>query len=238
VIPIHDVNPSSKPPIVTKSLIAVNVAIFIIELIDRDIIDAYSLIPISIIHEPYRLLTHMFLHGGIMHLFGNMLYLWIFGDNVEDFFGHGRFLLLYLMWGLAASAVHLLVTAIEFGLTGDPRLLSIQAVGASGAISGVLGAYAVLYPNARVLVFSFIIILGFFELPAWMFLGFWFIYQLIYGSLDLAVAAITGIPVLSSGVAYWAHIGGFIAGALTAMYAKARRWAGMRLGYGYLIPVD
>ena len=236
MIPLHDVNPSKTFPIVTKALIAVNVAIFVAELIRPEIVEAYSLIPALVAEEPYRLLTHMFLHGGIMHILGNMLYLWIFGDNVEDWFGHLRFLVLYLFWGLAAAAIHMAVNYAEYLVTGDPRLLYVPAVGASGAISGVLGAYMVLYPHARIVVLSLIFVIGLFEVPAWAFLGFWFIYQLIYGSLDLAISAILRVPVFS-GVAYWAHIGGFVAGALTAAVSKYR--SRRRRGYWYYsIPVE
>ncbi len=226
VIPIHDVNPTRRFPIVTKTLIAVNVVVYIAELLNPRIVELYSFVPaLAVGGEVYRWITHMFLHGSLMHILGNMLYLWIFGDNVEDYFGRGTFLALYIFWGVVAAAVHMAATYVQYGVTGLEELLYVPAVGASGAISGVLGAYAVLYPHARIVAVSFIFIIGIITIPAWAFIGFWFIYQLIYGTIDILVAAALQVPGVS-GVAYWAHIGGFVAGALTAYFARPRRRRG------------
>ena len=142
------------------------------------------------------LFTSMFLHGSWMHLLGNMWFLWIFGNNVEDSMGHLRFLAFYLLSGLAASAAHLM---------SDPGS-AIPTVGASGAISGIMGAYLLLYPRARVMTLFYIVFfIRFVELPAWFMLGYWFLIQL----LSAGVQSPEG-----GGVAFWAHIGGFVAGVL------------------------
>lgn len=155
------------------------------------------------------LLTSMFLHGGFLHLGGNMLYLWVFGDNVEDAFGHGVYLLFYLICGLVASAVHILVNA---GST-------VPSIGASGAIAGVLAAYLVLFPHASVRTLLF---LGpFIMLPrvsAFFLIGVWFVLQVLSGVASLDVRAEQ-----TSGVAFWAHIGGFIAGLVLVQFFRPRR---------------
>ena len=140
-------------------------------------------------------LTAMFMHGGVLHLLGNMLFLWIFGDNVEDALGHARYLAFYLLAGVAASAAHMLFNADS----------TTPAIGASGAISGVMGAYLVLFPRAIVVAFVFVFIP--LPLPAFVLIGAWFVMQLFYGVASLGVDAETG------GIAYMAHIGGFVAGA-------------------------
>lgn len=137
---------------------------------------------------------------------GNMLYLYIFGDNIEDAFGHAKYLAFYLLCGLTASLTHLLV-AISSG---------VPAIGASGAISGVLGAYFILYPKARVVTLVFYFFITFVRIPAVFFLGFWFILQLFSGSITLTYG-------VASGVAYWAHIGGFVAGMAIALVYRAVR---------------
>ena len=140
------------------------------------------------------LLTSMFLHGGWLHLIGNMWFLWIFGNNIEDSMGHLRFLLFYLLTGGAAAAAHI------FSAPGS----QIPIVGASGAISGIMGAYLVLYPRVRVLtLFVIIIFIRVIPLPAWVMLGYWFAIQLFSGTMA---------PAAGTGVAFWAHIGGFVAG--------------------------
>lgn len=154
----------------------------------------------------HTLFTSMFLHADILHIGGNMLFLYVFGDNVEDTFGHFRFLLFYLACGLAADLMHIFVLSIT---AAD---LWIPTLGASGAISGVMGAYIVLYPRARILA---LLIFRFFyvtPVPAIVFLGFWFVLQLLYSFLDIA-----------GGVAYWAHIGGFIAGVAIALLVRSAR---------------
>ena len=219
-LPIRDINPTSTYPVVTKALVFVNVAVFIYELINPSLVPQYAFIPALAWEQPYRWVTHMFLHGGILHILGNMIYLWVFGDNVEDHYGHLRFLLLYLLWGVAAAFVHYWASATEAALmgavgpVGNP--MYIPAVGASGAISGVLGAYLVLYPRARILTLIFFIVITLIEVPAWAYIGFWFLYQLFYGFAELLS------PGNVSGVAYFAHIGGFVAGALTALIYRRR----------------
>ena len=168
----------------------------------------------------YTLFTSMFMHdpsgffAGLVHLFSNMLFLYIFGDNVEDIFGHAGYLVFYIFSGLVASLAHImsLFFAPFIGnLIGVPGTLDLTAgvVGASGAISGVLGAYIVLYPKTKIIALVFYFIL---PVPAIVFLGFWFIMQWFYGFFDM-----------SGGVAYWAHIGGFIAGMILALVFGLKR---------------
>jgi len=169
------------------------------------------LTPIDIIEfkteKFYTLFTSMFLHAGLVHLFGNMLYLHIFGDNVEDVLGHSGYLAFYLVCGLAASAAHIMrVISVD-----NPLLYNVPVVGASGAISGILGAYLVLYPKSKILT---LVIYGWAVLvpiPAFIFLGIWFLMQWLLGMYDIIF--FKGL----SGVAYWAHIGGFIAGMILAL---------------------
>ncbi|TDA35393.1 MAG: rhomboid family intramembrane serine protease, partial [Hadesarchaea archaeon] len=181
----------------------------------EEIVNEYGMKPLLVSQgkELHTLFTSMFLHGGFLHIGGNMLYLWIFGDNIEDTFGRKRFLVFYFLCGLAASFSHLL---------SNPSS-TIPAIGASGAISGVLGAYLVLYPRARVLTavmyFYFIRVI---KIPAFFFLGFWFILQVLSASLFL----LAGAP---SEVAYWAHIGGFLAGVIMALPKKGFP-AGLKTG--------
>ena len=169
----------------------------------------YGMIPASILGGEglYTLFTSMFMHGGIIHLFGNMLYLHIFGDNIEDTFGHLWYVGFYVISGIAASFIHILSVSNSLGLY-EP------AVGASGAISGVLGAYLVLFPKARILTLVFYYYITIAAIPAIFLLGFWFLFQLLEGALTLGY----GVP---SGVAYWAHIGGFLTGVITALIFKA-----------------
>jgi len=154
----------------------------------------------------HTLFTSMFLHADILHLFFNMVYLYIFGDNVEDAFGHVGYAAFYLFSGLVASAAHLL------SVMNDVWESSIPTIGASGAISGVLGAYIVLYPRARVLTLVIYYFITIVPIPAFYFLGFWFLLQFLYVLLGSA-----------AGVAYWAHIGGFVAGVAIALLVRRRR---------------
>ncbi len=154
----------------------------------------------------------MFLHGDLLHLAFNMLYLYIFGDNVEDVFGHGRYFLAYILSGTIASAIYIWTLVSSH----DVNALWIPTIGASGAISGILGAYLVLHPKARVLT---LVILGWITIlpvPAVLFLGFWFVLQVLYGVLTIGFGAVTSI-------AYWAHIGGFLAGLLFGLVWRRRR---------------
>jgi len=163
--------------------------------------------PVEIIHGQrlFTLFTSMFMHAGWLHLLGNMLFLYVFGDNIEDAFGHVGYLVFYIISGLVAVLAYI-VSILLVPAIGD---LAAGLVGASGAISGVLGAYIVLYPKAKIVALVFYFIL---PVPAIIFLGFWFIMQWFYGFFDI-----------SGGVAYWAHIGGFIAGMILALAFGLKR---------------
>ena len=224
MIPISDQNPTRTTPYVTYVLIALNIVAFLLErqLIgshgESYVISGYGLVPTRISADPsgeaFTILTSMFMHGGFGHLGGNLLFLWIFGDNVEDAIGRGRYVLFYLLCGVCAALAQVLTN------------IGSQApmVGASGAIAGVLGAYLVLYPQAPITVF-----VGFFliSLPAWVVVGFWFLLQLSGGWAALGLDA-------SSGVAFFAHIGGFLAGVLgirPAMLGRERLRASRFTGF-------
>jgi membrane associated rhomboid family serine protease len=155
----------------------------------------------------------MFLHGGWLHLIGNMLFLWIFGNNVEDALGAVRYALFYILGGLAATALQTYITLVH----GTQLESEIPNLGASGAVSAVLGAYLVLLPRARVVTLIFIIIIIIREFPAWFFLGFWFLFQLFVGGLSLFS------PQEGGGVAFFAHIGGFVFGMATVYFFRKRR---------------
>ncbi len=216
MIPLKDDNPTRSIPFVTISLIVVNVAVFVWELMlppdaYRTLVQTMGVTPSSLTHLPLEagrlvhggltLLVAMFLHGSILHVAFNMLYLWIFGNNVEDVMGHGRFLLFYLACGLIAS----------FTQVAASPLSKVPMIGASGAVSGILGAYVVLFPAARVLTLVFLVFfIRVIPVPAIILLGFWFLLQL----LDAG-------PLAPGGVAVLAHIGGFVAGA--ALIAAFRR---------------
>jgi len=212
LIPIRDENRSLSTPHVTRAFIVVNVVVFFFfslqgaEFYLKAILD-YGMIPAYVVagERLYTVFTSMFMHGGLLHLAGNMLYLYIFGDNIEDAFGHGKYFVFYFVCGVAASAMHIISITV-------PSEMRIPAIGASGAISGVLGAYLLLYPRARILS---LVLYGWAyvaRVPSMLFIGFWFIYQLLLGSFQQ-----------SGGVAYWAHIGGFIAGMALALILKKRR---------------
>jgi len=208
VIPLKDNIPSSTFPIVNVLLIIVNLAVFGYELsmgryLDRYII-THAVIPAQFVtvgltaDQFARLTATMFFHGGWLHVLSNMLYLWIFGDNVEDRMGHFKYLVFYLLTGYLATIAHII----------SAPLSKTPLVGASGAIAGVLGAYLILFPRARVLTLIFIFIfIQIVPIPAVLFLGFWFFLQLLSGTASLSDQA-------AQGVAYWAHIGGFVAGIL------------------------
>ena len=210
MIPLKDDIPSSKPPIVTVALISINCLVFFYlwswgkEF--QNALFKWGAIPFEITHRqeltpdlafsiPLSLFSSMFMHGGLFHLAGNMLYLWIFGDNVEGRLGHIKFFIFYILCGLAAALTHIFTSPQS----------QIPMVGASGAIAGVLGAYMISFPHARILTLIFF---GFFvrivRIPALFVLGFWFILQLLYGLPSLGA---TG-----GGVAWFAHVGGFLAG--------------------------
>ena len=202
MIPLRDVIPSRTTPVVTISLIVVNVLVFLYQLslgdAGEDFILYFGLVPAAF--SWVAVFTSMFLHGGLLHVGGNMLYLWIFGDNVEDRLGHGRFLVFYLLCGVAAALAQTIVSP------NSP----VPMVGASGAIAGVMGAYFVLYPHSRVVTLvPIIFFFQIFEIPALFFLGIWFLMQFLQGLGSIA-ATTSGEPV--GGVAFWAHLAGFIAG--------------------------
>jgi membrane associated rhomboid family serine protease len=212
MFPIGDDNSGRRLlPAVTYSLIAINVLVFFAEVLaGEDFIVAWSFVPARFLADPagefVTVFTSMFMHAGLVHIGGNMLYLWIFGDNVEDRFGHLRFLFFYLACGIAATFAQL-----AFSLGSD-----IPQLGASGAIAGVLGAYLLLFPNRRVTVFAGF---GIMQVPALIVIGLWFALQLFSGVGSLGQAADTG------GVAFMAHVGGFIAGFVLAFILRGRRTA-------------
>jgi membrane associated rhomboid family serine protease len=207
VFPISDINPSKNRPVVTYSIIVINILVFVYEIVHisrgtyLEFINEFAMTPAVVVqggalHTP---ITSMFLHGGFMHIFSNMLYLYIFGDNIEDIMGRKRFILFYLLCGLFATAFQLVLNTSS----------TVPNLGASGAVSGILGAYLVVFPKARI---HCILIIGFFirwiTLPATIVLGFWFVIQLFSG-----VASLPSATQDLGGVAYFAHIGGFVAGA-------------------------
>jgi len=211
VIPLRDTNQSKTYPLVNNCIIAVTVLAFIIELVHgqgiQDVIYLYGLVPARYAdpriaayfttgQQILPFLTFMFLHGGVLHLVGNMWFLYIFGDNVEDRLGHLRYFGFYMLCGLASGASHLIINWHS----------NIPTIGASGAIAGVMGAYLILYPRAKVLTLIPIFFLPYFiEIPAFFFLGIWFLFQF------LSAAATVG---KTGGIAWWAHIGGFIFGII------------------------
>ncbi len=209
MIPLRDVIPSRTRPVVTVALLLLNACVFAFEfgLGERDLerfVRGWGLVPAYFSWTTVA--SSMFIHGGFMHFAGNMLYLWIFGDNVEDRVGHGRFLAFYLLCGAGAALAQ---TAIS------PASL-VPMVGASGAIAGVMGAYFVLYPRSRVLtLLPFPLML--FELPAVYLLGLWFVMQFVNGLGTLSMAAEGD---LAGGVAFWAHIAGFAVGALLILVLR------------------
>jgi membrane associated rhomboid family serine protease len=213
MIPIKDDIPSRTFPYVTVAIIIVNVLVFLYELsigpralelfiyrtaaVPIEVVNFVDLIPRSVVPPPFTVFTAMFVHGGFLHLAGNMLFLWIFGDNVEDTFGHWRFFLFYLGTGLVASLAHVLSDVSSI----TPML------GASGAVAGVLGAYFLLFPRANVLTLVFLFFfVTFVRIPALVFLGLWFAFQVLSSG---AAAGGGG----GGGIAWFAHIGGFVAGA-------------------------
>ena len=222
MIPLRDDNPTTLAPVLTVSLIVACSLVFLYQVTlppdqDEAFILHYGAVPSVVVGgaatgamavglpATLTLLTSMFLHGGWMHLIGNMLYLWIFGNNIEDAMGHVRFLVFYLVCGIAAALSHALTDLQS----------TIPMVGASGAISGVLGAYLLLYPRAQVLV---LIPMGLMtrtmQVPAALVLGFWFLLQLLSGGASLGRGG--------GGVAWFAHVGGFLAGmALIGLFKRA-----------------
>jgi len=223
MIPLKDTIPSRTVPFINYTIILINLLCFLYQLslgphLEKFLyawgfVPAQFFAPLSIghLHLSQRILplfTSMFLHGGWLHFLGNMLYLYIFGDNVEDRLGHARYLLFYLLCGVLAASAHLITNH-------DSRL---PTIGASGAIAGVMGAYFFLYPYARVVTLIFIVFFfDIVEIPAFFFLAFWFIFQFLSGTIIATRDAMSG------GVAWWAHIGGFLAGILLLFVFGVRR---------------
>jgi membrane associated rhomboid family serine protease len=172
-----------------------------------NVIGKFGLVPALILNgdQIYTFFTSMFLHADLIHLGGNMLFLYVFGDNVEDTFGHVRYLLFYLVSGIGASSLHI-YAALSLGGSAIPT------IGASGAIAGVLGAYFVLFPRSKILTLVFLFWITIVAIPAVVFLGLWFVYQFLYGSIGAG-----------GGVAYWAHVGGFVTGIVFGVAWRGRR---------------
>ena len=219
VIPLRDIQERQKFPLVNILLIGANLVLFLYELSlgvnlegflrSSAFIPSRFFLPDNMASDVQTMLLSMFLHGGWAHFLGNMLYLWIFGDNVEDRMGHAVYLIFYLLSGVAATLAHAFLSPES----------TVPAIGASGAISGVLGAYLVIFPRARVIT---LIPLGFFlrmaELPALTVLGMWFVLQLLSGTASLAAPSAQ-----EGGVAWWAHIGGFVFGMALGFLFRGRR---------------
>ncbi len=214
MIPIRDDQPSFSTPFVTYFLIGLNLLIYLFEsALDlpslQRLILQFGLIPSHVtlaitgarhLNPAAALVpffTSMFLHGGWSHVIGNMWFLWIFGDNIEDYLGHFSYLVFYLLSGLGAALFQVILTPSS----------PVPTVGASGAIAGVLGAFFILYPRARVLTWFFVF---FFHVPAWVMLGYWFVLQFLSGAASSIAYAGHG----NAGIAFWAHVGGFIAGVV------------------------
>jgi membrane associated rhomboid family serine protease len=218
MIPLYDRNPTRSSPFVTYVLVAINVLVYLYELalapspqaletfyyrfgvVPAELLSGRDVPPLLPVGPVYlTVLTSLFVHGGLLHVGGNMLYLWIFGNNVEDRLGHLRFLLFYLVCGSAAAMA-------QIALSADSRY---PMIGASGAVAGVLGAYLVLFPSARITTLLF---LGFFitvlQVPALLLIGYWFLLQVLNGFFSLV------LPMGEGGTAWFAHIGGFVAGIL------------------------
>ena len=219
MFPISDVIPSRTTPYVTIALIALNALAFLYELQLSDLqlqilVEQLGVVPIAFSWP--AVLSSMFLHGGWLHVGGNMLYLWIFGDNVEDSLGPVRYLLFYLGCGAVAALAQVWVSPDS----------TVPMIGASGAVAGVMGAYFVLYPQSRVLTAVFVVLfLDLIEIPALFFLGIWFLMQLFSGVGSIGAGAAEG------GIAFWAHVAGFAVGVLTGALwrmresARRARWA-------------
>jgi len=215
MIPLRDDQPTFSTPFVNYFLIVLNVVVFFWELsvshralnslmFEFGVVPHHTLAvlagqsPDGLATAVLPLFTSLFLHASFLHVAGNMLFLWIFGDNVEDYIGHFQYLVFYLVSGVAAGATHILLNQAS----------PIPSVGASGAIAGVMGAYFILYPRARVLVWFPPIFL--FHVPAWLMLGYWFLGNFLSGF----ATAIAETSQTSGGIAFWAHVGGFVAGVI------------------------
>src|ERR1039458_2872984 len=219
MIPLRDDQPTFSTPFVNYFLIVLNVVVFLWELsvgmqshralnsllVEFRVVSHHTLAGLTghsyagLASADLTLFTSMFLHASFLHVAGNMLFLWIFGDNIEDYIGHFQYLVFYLISGLAAGATHILLNQSS----------SVPSVGASGAIAGVMGAYFILYPRARVLIWFPPVFL--FHVPAWLMLGYWFVGNFLSGA---ATAIAETSQTTSGGIAFWAHVGGFVSGVI------------------------
>ncbi len=222
MIPIRHTLPARGVPVVNRALVAANVVVFVAQLMSATagerLIEIFGFMPARLI-EPARfhyavweaaltLVTSLFLHGGFVHLFGNMIYLWVFGGAVEDLFGHVRYFFFYLACGTIGSLTHTLILPHS----------TVPSIGASGSIAGVLGAFLVLRPRARIVtLFPLVIYWAMAEIRAALFLPVWFAMQFMNGFMSLAAAAHTEEV---SGIAWWAHVGGFLFGAMIAGFYR------------------
>jgi len=225
VIPIRHTLPRRTTPVVNRSLVAANVVIFLAQLLSgplaETLVRVFGFIPSRLIHPStfhyswweaaLTLVTSLFLHGGFVHLFGNMIYLWVFGDAIEDAFGHAAYLLFFISCGAIGSLTH----TIMFPQS------TVPSIGASGSIAGILGAFLVLRPRARIVtLFPLVVYWAMAEIRAALFLPVWFLMQFFNGFLSLASARGTQEV---AGIAWWAHVGGFLFGAIVAGVHRSRR---------------
>ena len=234
MVPIRDDNPISTTPVVVYALLALNVVIFLYELtlgdealqqffnvwaiVPAELTDSFGAESVGAQQEWLTLISSQFLHGGWLHVGGNMLYLWVFGNNIEDQLGSAKFLLFYLACGVLAGLAQWIINPAS----------TVPTLGASGAIAGIMGAYVIRFPRAKIVTLvPLFIIFTTFRIPAIFFLGWWFIQQALYSAMSLGANADVG----SGGVAYWAHAGGFIFGAILGpvlgLFSKGRdqyRW--------------
>ncbi len=225
MIPLRDSAPRYSFPSLTLGLILINVVVFLYEvLLDPSSLDQFiwqnAVVPARALafaqgQEPAEaallpLFTSMFLHGGWLHLIGNMWFLWIFGDNMEDNLGHFRYLFFYLLCGLAGGLTHIFFNPLS----------RVPSVGASGAIAGVMGGYLLLFPGSRVLTLVPFFFFFTIELPAWLMLLYWFVIQFFSGVASVGVSQQS-----SGGVAFWAHVGGFVTGLVLTVFFRRRRRA-------------
>ena len=230
MIPLKDNSKTSIFPIVNTTLIVVNILLFIYEMwITNDLslfLYQYGLVPyivtteleIGIIHRVYPFFTYMFLHSGWFHIIGNMLFLYIFGDNIEDRMGHFKYLIFYILTGVIAALIQFLISLKS----------TVPIIGASGAISGVIGAYLLFFPKAKILtIVPILIFIRIIYIPATVFIIIWFVFQFIGGVGSLNRAGDVG------GVAFWAHLGGFLAGLIVAQYFDSKKNNRQKSSNGY-----
>jgi membrane associated rhomboid family serine protease len=218
MLPIRDYNPTRRPSLLTWGLIVINFGVYFYlaqnPVMDENAIARYSVIPADITAGRHlgTLITSMFLHANLLHVAGNMLFLWIFGNNVEDRLGEVKFVIIYFASGIAGSLLQVFITPNS----------TIPMLGASGAISGILAAYVLYFPRARVL--TFVVPFFVFTLPAFLFIGYWIALQALNAFLNLGA--------VGGGVAFFAHVGGFATGLILAILLRPREYAEAHPGYG------